>query len=400
MSIPSSEPLPDNINDLPPARQRHIRRLPRSATPAELQILIDSLIKLTSPTFNFVLFTILGAIAVGGALYFNNSTLFMVAILTLPYPSPIFCLGLFPKTLKLGSALKSVISLLISITLILVSGALAGWLQKTGNLSPLGISRFTQPDLLNSVIVGSSALLSVLIILRQGRLPRLIGALLSYEILIPLASAGFGFFLGDAQLWPGLLMTGFLHLGIALSMAIFAFLLFGFLPNKALGWLSALVPLVLTLALLICGIMFDTQPESVVVDPSPSPTSIAILTDSSPTHSTSVYTPTEYPKAQSPTLTPSPLPTLTASLTPTPSLTPVPTTYWGLVDSLSGAVIREAPDFESTVITYANNNDFIEIMDEITAIDGSRWFKVRTPSGKIGWLLSSLVNTPTPTVTP
>jgi hypothetical protein len=52
MSLPSSEPLPEDINDLPPARQRHIRRLPRSATPAERQILLDSLVELSAPSLN------------------------------------------------------------------------------------------------------------------------------------------------------------------------------------------------------------------------------------------------------------------------------------------------------------------------------------------------------------
>jgi len=92
--------------------------------------------------------------------------------------------------------------------------------------------------------------------------------------------------------------------------------------------------------------------------------------------------------------------TLTQTPTLTRTSTPEPTTYWGFVGSLTGAVVRELPDFEAEVITYANDGDFIEIMDETLGEDGTRWFKVRTSSGVIGWLLSSLVNTPTPTTTP
>jgi hypothetical protein len=67
---------------------------------------------------------------------------------------------------------------------------------------------------------------------------------------------------------------------------------------------------------------------------------------------------------------------------------------------LIGAVVRETPDFEAVVITYANDGNLIEILDEIISEGGTRWFKIRTDTDEIGWLLSSLVVTPTPTMTP
>jgi hypothetical protein len=70
------------------------------------------------------------------------------------------------------------------------------------------------------------------------------------------------------------------------------------------------------------------------------------------------------------------------------------------VDSLIGGVVRETPNFEAAVITYVNDDDMIEILDAVVSEGGTRWFKVRTDSEVMGWLLSSLVITPTPTPTP
>jgi len=404
MSLPSSEPLPDDINDLPPARQRHIRRLPRSATPAERQILLDSLIELTSPTLNFFLLTLIGALALGAALYFNDPALLIVAVLVLPSLPPVFRLGLLPTTLKIGSGLKSLISILISIILTLTAGALAGWLQKEGNLSNLGVTRFSAPYWLDMSLVGGGTLLGGLILLRQGRLPQLIGAFLSYEILVPLAISGFGFVLGNAQLWPGALLIGFLHLMIAVFAAIMAFLLLGFFPKKALGWLLTMLPLALALALLGLGLNLNPRDMIAIMKSSPTPTAIIIVSDSPDADTLSSPTLTEIPATS--TLPPSPSLSATFALSPTPTptstptLTPEPTSYWGRVDSLIGGVVRETPNFEAAVITYVNDDDMIEILDAVVSEGGTRWFKVRTDSEEMGWLLSSLVITPTPTPTP
>jgi hypothetical protein len=410
MSLPTSEPLPDDINDLPPARQRHIRRMPHSATPAEHQILLDSLVQLTAPTPNFFLFAFLGALLTGSALYFNNLALLTAAITVLPFLQPVFGLGLVPAKLKFSAGLKSLLSLLLSLVLVFASGALAGWLQKTSSLDQISVHRFNSPYWLDLGIVGICTLLGALVLLRQGRLPRLIGVLLSYEIFIPLGVAGFGFILGDAQLWPGALLVSLLHLGLAVFLAVVAFLILGFPPKRASGWLISLLPLIL-IPVLLFGLwnfnlldMFMVQESTPTSESSPLPSQTPSPKEIlSGTPATGIITP-------STTLTPSPSPTLmtTSTLTTTPTQTstftetptPEPTTYWGIVDALNGAVIRETPDFEASVIAYANDGDQIEILREVEGENGSRWYQVKLVSGETGWLLSSLVEIPEPTPTP
>jgi hypothetical protein len=404
MSLPSSEPLPEDINDLPPARQRHIRRLPRSATPAERQILLNSLVGQTVPTLNFFLLTFIGALLLGAALYFNDSALLIAAIIALPCLPPIFGLGLLPTTLKIGSGLKSLICLLISIILTWVAGALAGWLQKEGHLTNMGLIRFSAPYWLDISLVFIGAILGALILLRQGKLPRLIGVLLSYEILAPMATAGFGFVLGSAQLWPSALLTGFLHLTISVFSAIFAFLLLSFFPKKVLGWFLSVLPFALAFGFLGLGLNLYPKEMMIATEASTPPTAIIIPTNSPTVNSTTPPTATEIPATA--TLPPSPSSSPSFTLAPTqtststPSITPQPTSYWGLVDSLTGAVVRETPDFNADVITYVNDGDIIEILDTVVNEDSTRWFQVRTHSEETGWLLSSLIVTPTPTTTP
>lgn len=394
MSLPSSEPLPNDINDLPPARQRHIRRQPRSASLAERQILLDSLVQLTAPTLNFFLFSFLGALTVGLSLFFDDLSILMVGVVLCPFLRSIFSLALLPTTLKLGHGLKSLVSLLIPMILTMIAGTLAGWLQKSGNISQVGIHRFVALYWLDLALLGTSIFLGALVLLRQGQLPRLIGVILSYEILVPLAAAGFGFILGDAQLWPGALYVGLVHLGIGIVLASFTFLMFGFVPKKALGWLLALIPLTLTLALLMVTLYSPGRQAPNVINPTPTITLIKLSSQtpspkaiSSPTHTEATATVTF-------TRTPSLFPTTTHTPTATP--TAEPTSYLAVIDSLMGAVIRESPAFDAPVIDYVNNGDLIEIFGEISPQGSSRWYQVHTKTGETGWLLGSLVNTQTP----
>ena len=98
MSLPTNERIPNDINELSPTRQRHIRRQPRSGSEAERQILLESIAKLTEPTPAFFFRAFLGALAVGSALYFKSPALLIVAIVTLPFNNPLFGLAFFPIT--------------------------------------------------------------------------------------------------------------------------------------------------------------------------------------------------------------------------------------------------------------------------------------------------------------
>jgi len=405
MGLPSSEPLPTNISDLPPARQRHIRRRPRAASLAERQILLDSLLELSAPTLNFFLLSLLGSLIIGLSLYFNEPTILIFGLVASPFLRPVFGLALFPHSHKFSQWIKCLVSLLIPVFLTFFAGVLAGYLQKEGQTGRLDAIRFSAPYWLDLAAVALSSFLCVLILIRQGKLPRKIGIILTYEILFPIAVAGFALPLGYTRLWPDALLIGICHLVLSIFVAIIAFLILGFSPKHFTGWILAILPLVLSCALLIGALSLSGM--ELPLSFKPIPTSIANNNSTntpkimpSMTNSPKVMaSPTASLITQTKTITPSITKSPTNTLSPTPSPTPQPTRFSIVVDSINGIVIRESADFQAPVIGYANDGAQIEVLNQSLSENNYLWYQVETETGVTGWLLSSLVNTQTPTPT-
>lgn len=399
MSLPSRENLPNDINDLPPARQRHIRRQPRTASAAERQILINSLVRLSTPTPNFFLRTLLGAVAIGYAFYLNDAIILILAVVLLPFNTPLLGLALFVNTLHVKHALKSLISLLILFLFSFLAGAVSGLLRAFPRPDRLGLYRFSSLYWLDMVILGVSVLLSILVLIRKGQIPVSIGVLVSYTLILPFAVLGFGLTSGQTQLWSSALMVSFAYLGLALVLAVLSLLILGFPPKMNLGWILTIAVLMVTLAVMSASLNFSlSHPIQTPTSP-PTLTPLGMSTQSTTPKSLSTWTPTATSTipTSTATWTASPTPTITPSETPTPS--PQPTAFLGIVDSVLGAIIRESPSFDAPIATYANNSDRIEILGQESQLDGSRWLFVRTETGETGWILGTLVNTQTPTPT-
>lgn len=405
MGLPSSETLPTNINDLPPARQRHIRRRPRAASLAERQILLDSLLALSAPTLNFFLLSFFGSLIIGLSLYFNEPAILLLGLVALPFLRPVFGLALFPHANKFSHWIKCLVSLLIPVFLTFFAGLLAGYLQKEGQTGRLDAIRFSAPYWLDLAAVALSSFLCVLILIRQGKLPRKIGIILTYEILFPIAVAGFALPLGYAHLWPDALLIGVCHLVLSIFVAIIAFLILGFSPKHFTGWILAILPLVLSFALLIGALILSGI--ELPLSFKPIPTSITInnatntpkIMPSMTSSSKVMVSPTASLITQTKTITPSITKSPTNTPSPTPSPTPQPTRFLIVVDSINGIVIRESADFQAQVIGYANDGAQIEVLNQSLSENNYLWYQVETETGVTGWLLSSLVKTQTPTPT-
>jgi hypothetical protein len=252
-------------------------------------------------------------------------------------------------------------------------------------------------------MVALSAVFGVFVMIRTGRLPRLVGVLLSYEILLPLAAAGFALPLGAAQVFPGALLVSLAHLGLAFLMAASTFFLLGLGPRRIAGWLILLIPLLLALSGLLLSLpefpAFITANfhPSAALSPTANPSNTPIRLVSA-TSTRNVTQPPTQTRTPGPTQTHTPEPSETR--TPTQTQTPQPTSFWALVDTPQGAVLRESPTFDAPITGYLNNGDTVEILDVVTSVEGSLWYRVSTSGGQNGWLLGSLVNTQTPTPTP
>ena len=403
MSLPSSEKLPDDIHELPPARQRHLRRMPRAASPAEWDILVESLLKLTRPTPEFFLLALLGAAASGAALYFNEPLLLILALVLLPFNSPVFNLALYPASRKIGYALKSLISLAFPLLLSFGAGLLVGWFAPESSFDQLALTAFNAPYWPNLAVVAVSASFCSLILVRQDRLPHLAGAILSYEIFIPLTLAGFGLITGARAFWPAAVLTALLHLALALAVATLAFILIGLAPKTLLGWSLSLVPVLLTLLFLTAATILSGQivlPWDSKVMPA-SPTETLENTAETILPLSTLPAATETPPIPTatlqPTVTHTPTPEWTATASATPTLEP--TLMFGIIVAEDGAIVRAEPSTKSDAVSYLNDGDIVVLLDEYL-VENYLWYKVQTQDEEIGWIYGALIESVTPTPSP
>ncbi len=393
MTLPSSQPLPDKMEDLPPNRRRQIRKVPQSATPGERQLMLETFFRKMSPSLDFFLLSLFGAILTGLAILMDEvMAISLAAAVVLPFASPIFALSLLPAAPNAKKALSAFLALLINSTLIFGAGALSGWLG--GNffgdrINTIG-HHFTQINGGDLFILALSTIISAIRLVRREKLPRIAGILVSYELAFPLAIAGFGLMTGKQQLWPAALLLGGVHAGLVILLSLLTFLVLGFPPKGLPGWLlTFLAAVAFLLAFIFTPLGISSPFEKPALSlPTDTQTPMATVVEN-----TTIPTPSSTQTAiPSSTATRQPTATQTATVTPTPE----PTTYWGIVSVQDGAVIREAPGFEALVVAYANNGDLIEILGE-TVLDGNNlWMKVRTGTGETGWMVSSLIITPTP----
>jgi len=395
MSLPSSEPLPNDINELPPTRQRHIRRQPRKASAAERRVLLDSLMQLTAPRFSFFTRGLLGSLAVGTALYFEEPVILIASILIFPFLSPIFRIALLPVHHKMRDGLTGLISLFILFLLTFISGSAAGWLHKTSSFSLL-LERFSKPYWLDLLIVILCSVLCVIVLIRRGTLPNLISTLLTFEILVPIAAAGFGFPLRIAHLFPFALLVSVMHLSLAVAAAMITFLWMGFPPRRWIGRLLFAIPFILIVGTYALSTHFTTLRENPTTQPGITLQPTRAPSQTPPVNVTPSSTPFQTRASSTLFSTSTSSPSPPASPTPTLTPTPKPTTFSIYVKATEGVVIRESPDFSALITSYANFGDSLEIINQTQSSEGTRWYQVRNSTGETGWLLASLTITQTP----
>jgi general secretion pathway protein A len=59
---------------------------------------------------------------------------------------------------------------------------------------------------------------------------------------------------------------------------------------------------------------------------------------------------------------------------------------------VAAARLREQPSSHSEVVYKAAEGDVFEVIDEWTQVSGNKWYKVRLPDGREGWIASYIIN--------
>ena len=126
MSLPTSESVPDDAANLPPARRRREKRLVIPLDADKRAHLLDELAQRTIPSFDFFLFTALAGLVLAAAVLFDSPALYLLIALMAPFMAPV--VGLSLATI-IGSGklfLQTLAGTLLGSLIIFLIGALAG----------------------------------------------------------------------------------------------------------------------------------------------------------------------------------------------------------------------------------------------------------------------------------
>lgn len=392
MSLPSSESIPDDFNQLPPAQKRRIRHSLRSAGESEIQSLLLELKRRSTPGYDFFLLAILGAVLMGVALLLGSPILFVAAAICVPILTPLMGISISPSLRNIQFLLQSLASLLICVVLYFGFGSLAGFIAQAVKLSAnFQLPIYTLSNWIGWVVLIITAILAAILMLRYEIDAHLPGVLIAFLVFTPIAAAGFYLTNSSGEPWGNLLLLGLTYLACAAFLIMLTLLILGLTPRKSIGWLIFLIAGITFILLLIFSRgaqqpLTEMQIEPCISTPCP-------VATCSPNEEASIC---QLPIVSTPTVkateTKTPEHTHTSTATPNPSATPVLVT----VRADTGAVIREGPGYDNLIVAYASDGSKIQMLDETFLNGTTEWVKVIANDGTVGWILKSLLIIPTP----
>jgi hypothetical protein len=388
----NTQPIPDDPENLPPARRRRARRLLAPLEADERADFLTEIAHRSSPSFDFFLFSLLSGLVFGAGLILDAPTLLLLGALLAPLMSPAVGLALGTIIGSVRFFLRSLAGLSIGGLLVLLAGVLAGYAARWWNPSDLTQAHLhAQLSWINFLVLALGAVLTAASMVRSQQSAVLPSVALAYPLYLPLSAAGFGLGSGVPDLWPDGLVVFAVHLSWTALLGFLTLAILGFRPLTLFGYtLSAVVSLVgilLFIGIGGAGAAFGAQ----VGVPTQIPTATFTPT------LTPTLTLTPVPPTATPTLTRTPTVTVTPTRTPTPTPTPV---LAAVTAGSSGAAhLRTEPGFQAPSLGLMPNGSIVEIIPgETQEAEGDTWIKVRTEDGREGWILQSLLGpVPTPT---
>jgi uncharacterized membrane protein len=390
MSLPTSESIPDDAANLPPARRRREKRLIIPLDADERARFLDELAQRTIPSFDFFLFTALAGAVLAVAIMVDSPALYLLIALMAPFMAPV--IGLSLATI-IGSGrlfVQTLTGTILGSLLIFAIGAMTGMAPHYLAGQPMSFSQtvlHTQLSWPDFAILTLGVVLITFMLVRTDKKPLVPGIILAYELYLPAGLAGFGLTSGIAHLWPDGLIVFLVHLTWTVLLGTVTLAFLGFRPltlfGYTLGTTIALVGLFLVIGLSGIGTALQEQ----VALPTLPPTATATIT--------LTITPTVRVTTPVPTATLTLTHTLVPTLTPTITLTPAPTPVYALVNSETGANIRAEPMSSAALVAVVDNRALVEVLPD-TKQDGTViWVHVKYKEIE-GWIWQSLLITATP----
>ncbi len=390
MPVHQSETFPEDPNFLPPARRRRARRILAPLDVDERSLILDQIARRASPSFDFFLFSATTGLLMGIGLLFDAPALLVLGAIFAPVMAPVTGIALGTVVGSAQHFLRSLVGLLIGSVLVFLGGLITGFvggilLQSGVSLKLTQAHYHAQISWVGFLVLAVGAGLTIAAMAGNERNAAAPSVALAYELYLPLAVAGFGFASRQPHLWPDGLVVFAVHLAWSalVGMIVLAFL--GFRPLTLFGY-------TLSGAVILAGIivLIGISGAGAVVGgkiglPTPVPTATLTFT---PTLSPTL---TPIPPTTTPTLTPTRTHAPTATRTLTPSSTPVIEIV--SAPNTEGILLRAEPGGE--IIKSYLNGIPMEILPDSFLLNGLLWTHVIAPDGEKGWILQSLLATPT-----
>ena len=415
MSLPTSEPIPDDPDQLQPARRRRGRR---SIAPFGMAAFdgraaqLDSLARRASPPVDFFLLSFLAGLVLAAGLALDSVVLLVLGAALAPFLAPVIGLSLATVAGSGRFFLRSFAGTLVGAGLVFGAGCLAGigasyW---PGLPLPLALAgdqlQFSWAAVFTGVL---AVVLTTVMYVRTEQRSILPGAALAYLLYLPLSAAGLGLVTRNAGLFPQgvLLFTVTLSAAVLVGMLVLGFL--GLRPLSFFGYsLGTSIALCSLTVLIGLGSVWTALRGQVLIPPAfmGSPTA-AVPTPQKPSPPSALSATNSPASTQAPVVTQTPLPpgvtltptnTLIPTATYTQTATPAPTPVWAIINaqSFNGAYIRSEPKIGGKILISLLNGSLVEVLPG-TARDGNvLWAQIRTNDGLQGWIVQSLLVTATP----
>jgi uncharacterized membrane protein len=397
MSQFNSQIIPDDPDQMAPARRRRARRLLAPMDANERAAFISKAAQRLSPSFDFYLFSLLsGAVIAVGFLLDSPAFLVLGAILS-PLMTPV--VGMALGTI-IGSGryfFRSLIGILIGGALVFLVGVLAGFVARL--VMPLDLPLLsldlTQAHLsaqiswTSFVLVAIGAGLCAALMVHTVYSAGVASVALAYGLYLPLSAAGIGLGSGVPHLFPDGLAVFALYLAWAALFGASVLAILGFRPLTLFGYGFGSVVLLLGILLAVGMSSVGAAVTMPIALPTPVPTATSTAT------LTPTQTQTPIPPTATPTITPTV--TLTPTLTDTPSPSPTPMLALVVAGESGGAFLREEPGYLAPSLGLLANGTLVQVLPDAPVTSGGGiWVHIQTGDGKQGWILQILLATATP----
>ena len=416
MDYSETTPQPENepTQEFESARARRRRAHRRAYFPSdegERAALFTHLAKRAFPSYELFIFALVSGVIMGLGYFLDSQSLLIFGVLVAPLLTPWIgiSLGIVAGAGRLFA--QTFFALLISASLFLLSGVIAGYATRifpqprTFNEAFLH-SRLWAPDFF---VLAIGAILITLSFVRSEQRPYLPSALVAYELFLPLCAAGFGFGSGVEGLGLPGIQVFLVNFAWATLFCILTLFFLRFYPTSLGGVTFTGLVLIALIAWLATstGALEWIQIQAGLATPKPDPT----LQTTATLLLFPTITPTDTPEPATavigvPTLTPSRTPTPRPSITIPPTLTftstvtaePTPIIALIRASEGGGAFIREKPG-GIVLATLGNGSTVTIIPDEFQEVNRVVWVRVYAIVNDVrveGWMIQAVLVTATP----